>query len=131
MRSPGLPPTHRRTLRAQADVPHTFGTLFIPLALLLVAGGGYQLERSVAHPIESDVTSILFGSVTLACGLLLSLYLLRSLRASAPSQPTERADSEESALARRILPPNKSPTRETPPPQAFHRYYVDAARISR
>ena len=131
MRSTRWPYSHRRTLRAQADVPHTFGTLFIPLALLLVAGGGYQLERTIAHPLESDAAAILFGSVTLACGLLLSLYLFRSLRAATPSQPAEHANSEKSALGQPMLLSNKSLARETPPPQPFHRYYVDEARISR
>ena len=125
------PYSHRRTLRAQADVPHTFGTLLIPLALLLVAGGGYQLERTIARPLESDAASILFGSVTLACGLLLSLYMFRSLRTAAPSQSSEQANSRKSALAQPSLPPKKSLAREAPPPQPFHRHYVDEARISR
>jgi hypothetical protein len=125
------PYRHPKTLRAQADVPHTFGTLLIPLALLLVAGGGFQLERTIARPLESDVAAILFGSVALACGLLLGLYLLRSLRTAAPSQPSEQSNSEESALAQPILPAKKSLPREAPPPQPFHRYYVDAAHISR
>jgi len=125
------PYSHPRTLRAQADVPHTFGTLLIPLALLLVAGGAYQLERTIARPLESDAASILFGSVTLACGLLLSLYMFRSLRAAAPSQSSEQANPREFAFVQPLLPPKKSLARETPPPQPFHRHYVDEARISR
>ena len=131
MRTIRWPYSHRRTLRAQADVPHTFGTLLIPLALLLIAGGGYQLERTIARPLESDAAAILFGSVTLACGLLLGLYLLRSFRTAAPLQSSEQANPEESALARPILPSKRSLPRETPPPQPFHRYYVNVARISR
>jgi len=125
------PYSHPRTLRAQADVPHTFGTLLIPLALLLVAGGAYQLERTIARPLESDAASILFGSVALACGLLLSLYMFRSLRTAAPVQSSEQANPETYALAQPIQPAKKSLPRETPPPQPFHRHYVDEARISR
>jgi len=124
------PYSHPRTLRAQADVPHTFGTLLIPLALLLVAGGVYQLERTIARPLESDAASILFGSVALACGLLLSLYMFRSLRTAAP-QSKEQGNSRKSALAQPIRPAKKSLAREAPPPQPFHRHYVDEARISR
>ena len=125
------PYSHPRTLRAQADVPHTFGTLLIPLALLLVAGGAYQLERTIARPLESDVASILFGSVALACGLLLSLYMFRSLRTAAPARPKEQDNSRKSARTQPIRPAKKSLARETPPPQPFHRHYVDEARISR
>jgi len=125
------PYSHPRTLRAQADVPHTFGTLLIPLALLLVAGGVYQLERTIARPLESDAASILFGSVALACGLLLSLYMFRSLRTAAPSQSSGQANSRKVALAQPSLLSRKSLARETPPPQPFHRHYVDEARISR
>jgi len=125
------PYSHRRTLRAQADVPHTFGTLLIPLALLLIAGGGYQLERTIARPLESDAAAILFGSVTLACGLLLGLYLLRSFRTAAPLQSSEQANPKQYALVQSMLPAKKSLARESPPPQPFHRYYVDVARISR
>ena len=122
---------HPRTLRAQADVPHTFGTLLIPLSLLLMAGGAYQLERTIASPLESDAAAILFGSVTLACGLLLSLHMFRSLRTAAPTQSSEQANSRESAFVQPMVPPKKSLARETPPPQPFHRHYVDEARISR
>jgi len=128
MRSQRLP--HRRTLRAQADVPHTFGTLLIPLALILMVGGGYQLERSVAQPLQSDAASILFGSVILACGLLLALYLLRAVRVS-PLQPNERAVKKESAIAPPSRPSTKPVARETCPPRRFHTHYVDGARISR
>jgi len=122
---------HARTLRAQADVPHTFGPLLIPLALLLMAGGAYQLERTIARPLESDAAAMLFGSVILACGLLLGLYLLRSLRTAAPLQSSDRANPTKSALAQSMLPPKKSLVREAPAPQPFHRHYVDEARISR
>ena len=125
------PHSHRRTLRAQADVPHTFGTLLIPLALLLVAGGAYQLERTIARPLESDAASILFGSVALACGLLLSLYMFRSLRTATPIQSSKQANSSKSARTQPIRPVKKSLAGETPPPQPFHRHYVDEARISR
>ena len=123
--------THPRTLRAQADGPHTFGTLLVPLSLLLVAGGAYQLERTIARPLEPDAATILFGSVTLACGLLFGLYLLRSLRTTATLQSNDQVNSRKSAPAQPMLPPKKSLAREAPPPQPFHRYYVDEARISR
>jgi type VI protein secretion system component VasK len=129
MRSSRSSHAHRRTLRAQADVPHTFGTLLIPLAVLLAGGGGYQLERTVTHPLESDAATILFGSVTLACGLLLGLYLLRAVRVSTP--PTERADASETRIAHAPRTLAKSFAKESPPPRPFHRYYVDGARISR
>ncbi len=130
MRSLRSPQAHRRTLRAQADVPHTFGSLLIPLSVFLLAGGGYQLERSIAHPLESDAAAILFGSVALACGLLLGLYLLRSIHASALSQPTERTDGIEIPSAR---PARSSvlPIVKEAPPRHFHGHYVDGARISR
>jgi len=98
---------HRRTLSEYTDrvrgrvisaLGNFNGTLLVPLALLLVAGGGYQLGRTNARPLESDAAAILFGIVTLACSL---------------------------------LSPKKSLAREAPPPQRFHRYYVDEARISR
>ncbi|HLZ10953.1 MAG TPA: hypothetical protein VKP58_00065 [Candidatus Acidoferrum sp.] len=120
------PHAHRRTLRVQADVPHTFGTLLIPLALLLVAVGGYQLEKTIAHRLESDVAAILFGSVALACGLLLALYLLRSVRLSASP-----ADEDETRVAHISRLPAIPLAKEAPPPRPFHRYYVDGARISR
>ena len=130
MRTSRSPHAHRKTLRAQAGVPHTFGPLLIPLALLLVAGGGYQLEGTIAHPLESDVAAILFGSVALACGLLLGLYLLRAVRLSTP--PTERADACEVRAAHASRKPVIPIAKEAaPPPRPFHRYYVDGARISR
>jgi hypothetical protein len=129
MRTSRSPQAHRRTLRAQADVPHTFGTLLIPLALLLVVGGGYQLEKTVAHPLESDVAAILFGSVALACGLLLGLYLLRAVGVSASS--ADRDDASETRLADTSRIPVIPLAKEAPPPRSFHRYYVDGARISR
>jgi len=130
MRSPRLPRSHRRTLRAQADVPHTFGTLLIPLALILMVGGSYQLERAIAQPLQSDAASILFGSVILACGLLLALYLLRAVRVS-PPQPNERVAETESVVAPPTRPSTKPPIRETSPQRSFHTHYVDGARISR
>ena len=131
MRLPRSPHTHRRTLRAQADVPHTFGPLLIPLALILVAGGAYQLERTTGDPLQSDAASILFASVTLACGLLLALYLLRSARVALPPQPGEQADARESVVAPPARPSAKPLARETLPPRSFHTHYVDGARISR
>ena len=130
MRSLRSTQPHRRTLRARADVPHTFGTLLIPLSVILLAGGGYQLERSIAQPLESDVAAILFGSVVFACGLLLGLYMLRSVHASAPPQSTQRTDE--------IIIPSARPVRssalpivEEVPRRPFHGHYVDGARISR
>jgi hypothetical protein len=131
MRSSRLAHSHRKTLRAQGDVPHTFGTLLTPLALLLMAAGGYQLDRMIAHPLESDAAAILFGSVELACGLLLGLYLLRAVRISAPPNAIEQPGETKAAIAR---PRHQSAilvTKEAPAPRPFHRYYVDGARISR
>jgi len=130
MRSLRSPQAHRRTLRAQADVPHTFGTLLIPLSVLLLAGGGYQLERSIAHPMESDAAAILFGSVVLACGLLLGLYLLRSMHAWAPPPPTEWTAEMKMPRARPVRSSALPIVKETPP-RPFHGHYVDGARISR
>jgi hypothetical protein len=127
MRSSRSQRTHHSTLRAQADVPHTFGTLLIPLAMILVAGGGYQLEGTIAHPLQSDAASILFGSVTLACGLLLVTYLLRSVRL--PSHPSEQTCGRESAIAAPAPTSTKPLAKETP--RVFRTHYVDGARISR
>ncbi|HWZ96796.1 MAG TPA: hypothetical protein VN025_03475 [Candidatus Dormibacteraeota bacterium] len=122
-------PRHR-TLRVQADVLHTFGPLLIPLAVILVIWGGFQLERSIAHPLESDAASILFGSVILACGFLLVSYLLRSIRIF--KSPQARAD--ENLMEQPASQPVSRRTKtlpHAPPPRPFHRFYVDSARISR
>jgi len=87
----------------QADVPHTFGTLLIPLAVVLVVWGIFLVERTVANPLSSDIGAILFGSVVLACGLLLIAYLLRAARVSAISQVQERIARAEQPRPRRMV----------------------------
>ncbi|MBS1842534.1 MAG: hypothetical protein JSS69_11845 [Acidobacteria bacterium] len=126
------PPSPRhKSLRVLADVPHTFGPLLIPCAILLLAWGGYQLEHSLTHPLESDVVSILFGSVILAFGLLLTSFLARSLRIAAFRKETRTEEMRmhnepRSLLHAKILSPSSPP-----PPRPFHRFYVDDTRISR
>jgi hypothetical protein len=82
--------SRNKTLRVQADVPHMFGTLIIPPAVVLVVWGIFLVECTVANPLSSDFGAILLGSVVLACGLLLIVYLLRAARVSAISQVQER-----------------------------------------
>jgi hypothetical protein len=41
---------HRKGRRVQADVPHTFGTLLIPLAFILVLWGIYMVEHTISGP---------------------------------------------------------------------------------
>jgi hypothetical protein len=97
---------HRRTLSEYTDrvmgrvigAPEKFnGTLLVPLALLLVAGGGYQLGRNNARPLESDAAAILFGTVTLACGLLSPK---KSLAREAPPQRFHRYYVDEARSSR-------------------------------
>ncbi len=127
--SKAIRPRHK-TLRVQADVPHTFGTLLIPLALILVSWGIYLVERTIASPLTSDISGILFGSVVLACGLLLVAYLARAVRVSAISRSQEKSTCVEEAkpqpIVRRTVPAEKVPASSGP----FHRVYVDDVRIS-
>lgn len=95
--------SHHKTLRVQADVPHTFGTLLIPLAIFLVAWGIFLVERAIANPLASDIASVLFGSVVLACGLLLVSYLIRSVRVSAISRAEEKNAQAEQPRPRPIV----------------------------
>lgn len=125
---PGL--FRHKTLRAQADVSHTFASLLIPLTLILVGLGGFQLNRALAKPLESDVVAVLFGSVLLAWGLLLGIYLLRAFRVArarsqALEQEVESSATQDSRRRTRVV------SRATPPPRQFHGHYVDGARISR
>lgn len=131
MPAPGGTNSRRKALRVQADVPHTFGTLLIPLSVILVLCGIFLVERSIAHPLESDAGAILFGSVVLACGLLLLGFLLRSIHIFAASMPRKNRSVEQSVIrltSPRVAAPAKAPP---PPPRPFHRFYVDDARISR
>jgi hypothetical protein len=123
--------SHRRALRIQADVPHTFGPLLVPLAAILVFWGIYMIERAISLPLESDAASVLFGSFILACGLLLLSYLLRSIRLAAASQPPQTPRPAEFAMARPISRRPVSTVKTPPAPRPFHRFYVDDARISR
>jgi len=122
--------SRHKTLRVQADVPHTFGTLLIPMAIVLVVWGIFLVERTIANPLSSDIGAILFGSVVLACGLLLIGYLLRASRVSAVSQAEERVTHIEQLKPRRIV--RRSSISESPPiPQRpSQRAYVDDVRIS-
>ena len=89
------------------------------------------MERTISDPLQSDAASVLFGSVVLACGLLLLTYLLRSVRVTASSAvrpetpPIEKHDAR--PISRRVVASVKAP----PPPRSFHRFYVDETRISR
>src|SRR5882672_1693677 len=95
------PRSRHKTLRVQADVPHTFGPLLIPFAIQLLAWCGFQLEHSITHPLESDLAPILFGSVVLASGLLLVSYFLRSVRISSSSQAESQTKEARVAVAPR------------------------------
>ncbi len=126
---PGL--FRHKTLRAQADVSHTFASLLIPLTLILVGLGGFQLNRALARPLESDVVAILFGSVLLAWGLLLGIYLLRAFRIARTRAETLEQDIQ-SSVAQNSPGHTRIVSRGTPPPpRQFHGHYVDGARISR
>jgi hypothetical protein len=122
--------SRHRILRVQADVPHTFGTLLIPLALLLVVSGIFLVERTIANPLASDISGILFGSVVLACGLMLVSYLIRAARFSAIARAQEKNAQVERPkplpVVRRTMPPKEA----APPEPSFHRTYVDDVRIS-
>jgi hypothetical protein len=104
--------------------------LLIPLALILLFCGIFLIERAIANPLIYDVDSILFGSVTLACGLFLASYLLRSIRLL-PVPGAEQGNLQNErppalAKARRAALPAKTP----PTPRPFHRFYVDDTHIS-
>ena len=121
--------SRHRTLRVQADVPHTFGTLLIPLALLLVVCGIFLVERTIANPLASDISGILFGSVVLACGLLLVAYLSRSVRIAASSQAHGKGPPVEQPKRNRVVHRSFA-SGEAPPIRSGHRTYVDDVRIS-
>ncbi len=125
---PGL--LTNKTLRAQADVPHTFGSLLIPLVLILLGWGGFQLNRALAHPLESDASAVLFGSVLLACGLLLGIYLFRAFR-TARAQTEKRKQEAEVAAIQKSRSKTKVVSPPAPSSRPFHRHYVDGARILR
>ena len=118
-----------KALRVRADVPHTFGTLLTPLALGLILWGLYLLERTIAHPLQEDASSILFGSVIMAAGLILLGYLLNSIHISVRSQRHATPALQVAALpsSRRKI----DPASPEPAPHPFHSIYVDHVRISR
>lgn len=122
--------SRRKTLRVQADVPHTFGTLLIPLALALLAGGIFLVQLPLADPLGAGAESVLLGSVVLASGLLLVAYLLRSVRRTALARAKERnSEGDEPmrlAVVRRTRISNTTPSPALP----FQRVYVDDVRIS-
>jgi uncharacterized membrane protein len=80
-------------------VPHTFGTLLIPLAFILVLWGIYMVAHTISQPLNSDSASVLFGSFLLASGLLLFSYLLRSIRISTNSNVRKASLSVEQPVA--------------------------------
>ncbi|HLK05042.1 MAG TPA: hypothetical protein VKT53_11440 [Candidatus Acidoferrum sp.] len=119
-----------KTLRIQADVPHTFGPLLVPLSLILVIWGGYSLNRAVSHPLEADAAGILFASSVLACGLLLAAFLARSVHLSVATIRKPDAITVTTKTGRsRSTPPR--PPKPAPVPRPFHRFYVDDVRVSR
>jgi hypothetical protein len=122
--------SRNKTLRVQADVPHMFGTLVIPPAVVLVVWGIFLVERTVANPLSSDFGAILLGSVVLACGLLLIVYLLRAARVSAISQVQERIARAEQRRPRRMVQRTSMPANAAVPQRASERVYVDDVRIS-
>lgn len=124
-------PARRKALRVQADIPHTFGPLLVPMAGILVFWGGYMLERAIAHPLESDAAPVLFGSFILACGLLVLSSLLRSLRVSAVHHSHQNVRPVEISLALRASPRAQVAAKSAALPRPFHRFYVDDTRISR
>ena len=130
MNSPKSIRSRHKTLRVRADVPHTFGTLLIPLALILVVWGIFLVERTIANPLASDFSGILFGSVVLACGLLLVSYLIRAVRISAIARAQEKSMPAEQPkprpVVRRVSPPPKATSAVRP----VDRVYVDDVRIS-
>lgn len=130
MNVPRASHSRHKTLRVQADVPHTFGTLLIPLALLLVVWGIFLVERTIANPLASDIASVLFGAVVLACGLLLVSYLIRSVRVSAIARAQEKNTPAEHPKPQLIVRRNASPENAAPPACPPHRAYVDDVRIS-
>jgi hypothetical protein len=132
MQRRNLPRLRPKNLRIQANVTHTFGPLLISLAIILLTLGGFLLESSVTHRLESDAASILFGSVIFACGLLLVSFLLRSLRDS----PSFVARKESTSTSEPPTVPRGSPSAKVlpqtaPSPRPFHRFYVDETRVSR
>jgi len=122
--------SNRQTLRVQADVPHTFGTLLIPLALVLVAGGVFLIHLPLADPLGSGIEFVLLGSVALASGLLLVAYLLRSIRTTALSRSregnSEADEPQRLATVRRTRISNTAAS----PSRPFPHVYVDDVRIS-
>jgi len=121
-----------KTLRVQASALRTFGPLLIPFAIILVFWGGFILEGSITHPLESDAVSIVAGSVVLASGLMLAAILLRSIRISPSFEASEKPTCATEHPAPHPGSPNaKTLPSVTPPPRPFHRVYVDETRVSR
>lgn len=130
MRSARLARSRRKSLRVQADVPHTFGPLLIPLAALLIGYSAFQLHRAISQPLESDAASVLFHSVLLASGLLLAGFLVRAVRTvSAP--PAKPEQIIQPIIAEREQSQQKFSQENQGSSRPFHRFYVDDVRISR
>jgi len=120
-----------RNLRAQAGVRHTFGPLLIPLAIILLGSGGFLLESSITHGLESDAAPVLFGSVIFACGLLLVSFLLPSIRISSHfGARNEASRTPKQSLAHVNSPGAEDLPNATPPSRSFH-ISVDETRVSR
>ncbi len=122
--------SRHKTLRVQADVPHTFGTLLVPLAIVLVVWGIFLVERTIANPLASDIAAILFGAVVLACGLLLVVYLLRAARLSTTSRVQEEIAAPEQPKPLRIVRRAPMLANSPVPQRPSDRVYMDDVRIS-
>jgi hypothetical protein len=131
MKDRGSSRSRHKTLRVQADIAHTFGPLLVPLAILLIFCGGYELVRSFAHPLETDAANILTGSAVLALGLLLSSFLLRSVRIFKRNRIQTLVASEGAPGETRTRLHGNALSQAAPPPRPFHRFYVDETRVSR
>lgn len=111
---------------------HTFGALLAPVALLLVAFGFYLLASAFAQPHAADSVLLLAASMILSLGFLLLSYLLRSaMSGEPPRRAAHRRPAQQEDLP---VPPPMPAFKKDPqsdPSLAFHRIYVDSARIRR
>jgi hypothetical protein len=121
-----------KPLRIRGGVVHTFATLLAPLAISLVFLGFYLLGSAVAHPLTADSVSLIVASIILALGFLLLSYLLRTAMASLHLARTERSRGHNLlAEPSAILPSGVEQDPHASATLAFHRSYVDSARIRR
>jgi len=92
--------------------------------------GIFLVERAIANPLASDIVSVLFGSVVLACGLLLVSYLIRSVRVSAISHTEEKTMRVEQPKPLPIVRRSVAFKDFASSTRPFYRVYVDDVRIS-